>query len=480
MLEISSIYPKPQSEKPLVIGAFLKDAQVQVDGEVDGIINPLIEDGQLCFDLGKLNKVFTFQKTANKVIYVVGLGNKSEYHYEQIEVAFREVNAKLGDELHLYLPSFVGGLDAKEVAKRMVQTIGFYNYKYDECLSEKAKNDLKLLFIFPDPIKEALEEGLWVSAAIDNTRDLVNKPYNYLSANDLAAYATTLVASLDNEKAQATIYDKKEIEELGMNAFLGVNKGSSAEPKLIHLIYKNSDDAPIALVGKGLMYDTGGYSLKQSMNNMKDDMAGAATVLGVFELAVKKALPIHLHIIICATDNRINGEALLPDDVLTAMNKKTIEIISTDAEGRLTLADAVCYAQKQGCKEVIDIATLTGSVVVALGEYVTGLFGNDKKAIEKMLEAGKQANEEIWELPINAYIRSQVRSSKVADLTNSTGRNMGASSAAAFIEAFIDQPTKWLHLDIAGTAFHTSPFYKEPYGATGATVKTLYQYLVNR
>jgi leucyl aminopeptidase len=144
------------------------------------------------------------------------------------------------------------------------------------------------------------------------------------------------------------------------------------------------------------------------------------------------------------------------------------------------LADAVCYAQKQGCKEVIDIATLTGSVVVALGEYVTGLFGNDKKAIEKMLEAGKQANEEIWELPINAYIRSQVRSSKVADLTNSTGRNMGASSAAAFIEAFIDQPTKWLHLDIAGTAFHTSPFYKEPYGATGATVKTLYQYLVNR
>jgi leucyl aminopeptidase len=479
MLEIIRNYENCVSEKPLVVGAFEHTTDLNLDGGINGHVNELIQNKQLCFEIGKINKIFTFGKIPNQILYIIGLGKKEEYTYEKLEESFCDVNYKLGDELHIELASFVSDLNVEEVAKRIVQTIGYFNYKFDECLTKKVKNDLTLKLISQKPLNKAMQEAFFVSTAVDNTRDLVNKPYNYLSASDLANYALSLCESLESKLVEAHIYNKEQIRELEMNAFLGVNKGSTAEPKLIHLIYNGGKNDPIALVGKGLMYDTGGYSLKSSMNNMKDDMAGAATVLGTFELVVKNQLPINLHVIICATDNRINGEALLPDDVLTAMNKKTIEIVSTDAEGRLTLADGVYFAQKQGCTEVIDVATLTGSVVVALGEYVTGLFGNDKNLINKMLQAGEFVNEEIWELPINDHIRKQVHSSKVADLTNSTGKNMGASSAAAFIEAFIDKPTKWLHLDIAGTAFHTSPSKKEHYGATGTTVKTLYQYLLN-
>ena len=266
-----------------------------------------------------------------------------------------------------------------------------------------------------------------------------------------------------------------------MGAFLGVNKGSTSEPKLIHITYQGKDDFndPLALIGKALMFDTGGYSLKQSMVNMKDDMGGAATVIGVLEACVKNNLKVNLQIVICATDNRINGEALLPDDVLTAMNKKTIEVISTDAEGRLTLADALTYAQKEGSKKIIDLATLTGAVVVALGDYTTGAFTNDQQMVDKIIEAGNQEQESIWQLPITDFIREQVRATKVADIKNSTGRGAGASSAAAFLEEFVEEGSKWVHLDIAGTAFRTSPAYNEFYGATGAMVKTLYNYLRN-
>jgi leucyl aminopeptidase len=251
--------------------------------------------------------------------------------------------------------------------------------------------------------------------------------------------------------------------------------------RLLYLSYHGSrnDDQGLTIVGKGLMYDTGGYSLKQNMNDMKDDMGGAATAISVFEAAVLNKLPVNLNVVVAATDNRINSKALLPDDVLTAMNGKTIEIVSTDAEGRLTLADALCFAQKEGAKVVVDIATLTGAVVVALGEYTTGLFANDQDLAEKMLKSAESENESLWQLPITDYIRKQVRGSKVADLTNSTGRNMGASSAAAFLEEFVEPTTKWLHIDIAGTVFHTSPAFEEFYGASGVMVRTLLNFLAN-
>lgn len=475
MLEIS-INNQNNQEKPIVIGKFIDSEACDCSGEFCHKITELIASKAVDLAVGKINKIYTFGEAKNNIVYLIGLGKKENYSNDVLRDALKGINYTLGSELNIKVDSFASNLDFNEVVKIIVERISFYNYVFDECKSEKVNNDLILNLLTDKNIEDDVNEALNIAIAISNTRDLVNKPYNYLSAIDLANYAQDLVNELNNDKVSIKIYNRKEIEKLNMGAFLGVNKGSTCEPRLIHLSYNGSDKDKVTLVGKGLMFDTGGYSIKSSMNNMKDDMSGAATSLGVFEAVVKNAAEINLDVVICATDNRINGEALLPDDVLTSMDGHTIEIISTDAEGRLTLADGITFAQKEGAKEIIDIATLTGACVVALGDYITGLFGNDEKNIEKLIKAGKYTQEDFWQLPITNVIRKQVRSTKVADLRNST-RGAGASGAAAFLEAFVKEGTKWMHLDIAGTAFHTTPTEGECYGATGATVKSLYRYL---
>lgn len=467
------IYRQPRdcaSRLPLVFGIFAGE-EIKVDARINGDIANLREKGYLSAETGSVNKVYTFGKIENEILYLVGLGKRQEYDREKLAAGCQKITFELGEELLLDLDSFEGGLGAAEAAGVIVETLAYNNYRFDNHRGEKSEKELRVGLLSDKDVMDAVAEALALGVAVNNVRDLVNEPYNYMSAADLAAYAQELVNDLGNDKLSITVYDKKEIEALGMNAFLAVNKGSAAEPKLIHLKYQPNEGKPfLGLVGKGLMYDTGGYSLKTTMNTMKCDMAGAAAALGALETAVKNNLPVNLQVVICATDNRIDGGALLPDDIITAANGKTIEIISTDAEGRLTLADALWFAQKQGCTKVVDIATLTGSIVVALGEEITGLFGNDQAEINKLIAAGKEAREEFWPMPINEAIRKKVRGSKVADLKNSTGRNMGASSAAAFLEEFVETGTKWLHLDIAGTAFRDEM-------ATGVPVKTLYRYV---
>lgn len=469
-------------DKPLVYGFFKDEENVNVPKEIKKDVEQLFKDKEISDSLGSINKIHTLGKLENKVVYLVSLGLSSEYSLVNLENALKGVNYKLGKELNIVVDSFVGKLDKSEVLKILVQSINHYNYVYDELLSKKIDNDLTLNLISKDLEKYAkkIEEGFNIATAMNNVKDLVNKPYNYLNALDLEQYAKDLVEELDNDKVKIKVYNKKEIEKLEMTSFLGVNQGSTAEPRLIHITYNGGEGEYLGLVGKGVMFDTGGYSLKTNMLDMKNDMAGSATVLGVLEAVVKNNLKINLQIIIAATDNRVSGNAFLPDDVLTAMNKMTIEIKSTDAEGRLTLADALTFAQKEGCKELIDVATLTGAVVVALGEDVTGLFGNNDMLVADFLKAAKETNEEAWHMPITEGIRKAVRSSKVADLTNSTGRYMGASSAAAFLEAFVEKDINWLHLDIAGTAFSTSPKAGNFYGATAAMVKSIYRYIENK
>lgn len=464
---------------PIVFGVFEEEKTVNVNDLLNKNIEILLNDGLIKLGLGEVNKVFTFGIIEPKEVFLIGLGKKEEYNIENLAKVAKNITKKLGDKLSVLLDTFIRDLDEKEAVKTFVLTMNDYDYKFEECKSKKDETVFDVQLVSSKDYSTYIEELFNLASAINNTRDLVNKPYNYLNATDLANYALNLSEELANSKVSINVLDKEQIKELKMNAFLGVNQGSTDEPKLIHLKYQGKDDFndPIALIGKGVMFDTGGYSLKQTMNNMKDDMGGAATVLGVFEAVVKNNLPINLQIFIAATDNRVSGGAYLPDDVLTAMNGKTIEIVSTDAEGRLTLADALTYAQKEGSKKLIDLATLTGAVVVALGEYTTGIFGNDKEMINGIINKGNTELEHIWELPITDYIRSKVRGSKVADLTNSTGRTFGASGAAAFLEEFVEEGTKWVHLDIAGTAFRTAPNYGEFYGASGVMVKTLYQYL---
>ncbi|MDY0064200.1 MAG: leucyl aminopeptidase [Bacilli bacterium] len=467
------------SNHHLVVGFFEKET-IKLHPAINEELEKLQEQELIKQEKGAVTKIFTFGRIANPVVCFVALGQKESYQLSFVTEIAAKISKECGDHLIVLVPTFVGLLDEEEVFKKMVMDIDFYQYQYDECKSKKQERQLEVGFVRATDQFNGLEEYLHVATAISNTRDLVNKPYNYLDAKGLADYAVRLVDDINHPRLKVKILEKKAIEALEMNAFLGVNQGSTAEPQLIHLSFQNSEKPEkVGLVGKGVMFDTGGYSLKQTMNNMKDDMGGAATVIGIMEALARNDVKVNVEAIICATDNRIDGKALLPDDVLTAMNKKTIEIVSTDAEGRLTLADALCYAQKEGCKKVIDLATLTGAVVVALGDYTTGIFGNNDEMIEKIIASGKKTNEDIWHLPITDHIRKQVRSSKVADLTNSTGRNMGASGAAAFLEEFVEEGTKWVHLDIAGTIFHTSPSYQEAYGASGVMVKTLYEYLKN-
>lgn len=472
MLEIIKNY-KELNDYPIVYGVFEEERI----NEANELVNKLIEKKFVESKVGAINKLYDSEN--DKQIYVVGLGERGKYSLEVFRNAFRGVNYKLGKELSINVKSFLGSLDEKELVREAVLVLGYYNYVFDQFLTKKFENDLSVQLFTKTDIDKVVEEAYNIAVAIDNTRDLVNKPYNFMGAKELAEYALNLVESLDNDKVSIKVFGKKAIEDMKMGAFLGVNKGSVAEPKLIHLTYLGNplNEEKLALVGKGVMFDTGGYSLKTNMVNMKNDMAGSATVLGIFEALVKNKIKRNIDVVICATDNRINGEALLPDDVITAMNGKTIEIVSTDAEGRLTLADAVTYAQEQGSKEIIDFATLTGAVVIALGEDTTGLFGNDQANIAKLIECGLKEGESIWQLPITETMKEKVRGSKVADLTNSTGRGAGASGAAGFIAEFINEGTKWMHLDIAGTAFSTSPTKGEFYGASGATLKAVYKYL---
>jgi leucyl aminopeptidase len=475
MLEMKVVKER-NAKNPIVCGFFKNQKTVDIEKSVNTQIAKLLEQGFVNDELGAVTKIPVNE--SYQIVYLVCLGEEP-YDYPSLLKAVRGIRFKLGKELTILLDSFIQTLDPKKATKMFVETVGFYNYKYDELKSKKIDNDLSIDLYTKNRIEAVVEESMVLVEATNHARDLVNKPYNYMSAIDIANYAHNLLNDFKDAPVEAKIYTKQEIQSLKMGAFLAVNQGSNCEPRLIHLKYRGNtnNDEIIALIGKGVMFDTGGYSIKTSMNTMKCDMAGAATVLGVFEAVVKNNVAINIDLIIAATDNRINGEAYLPDDVITAMNGKTIEIVSTDAEGRLTLADAITYAQQQGAKQLIDFATLTGAVVVALGDYITGLFGNDQPSIEQMLQTSKETYEGMWQLPITERIREQVRGSKVADITNSTGRSAGASGAAAFLEEFVEEGTKWMHLDIAGTAFLTSPAYNEFYGATGAALKTTYEYL---
>ena len=346
------------------------------------------------------------------------------------------------------------------------ETILTKNYEFNAFKSKKEEKVKDFFYYGETEIYDAVKKGYVYGESVNMARDLVNTPYNYMKAEDLANFAKDLER---HEGVSVKIYDKKEIEEMNMGSYLGVNKGSVDEPKFIYIKYQGLDkrEDPTALVGKGVMYDTGGYSLKTpaSMPGMKVDMAGSAAVVCAINALARLKAKANVMAIVAATDNRIGENAVVPDDILTAASGKTIEIISTDAEGRLTLADAVWFAQKEGAKKVIDVATLTGAMVAALGTAYTGAFTNDHLFLKEFEKATKLTKEPIWHMPIADSYRKELKS-KVADIKNKGNRFAGASTAAAFIEEFIDKDTKWIHLDIAGTSS------KKETGATGVMVKS--------
>jgi leucyl aminopeptidase len=405
--------------------------------------------------------VYTLGKMKAEKLYVV--------NYEKLDC--KESLSKIYDQIASIDEDCVVLVDTFEndnyqkIMQDLSEKILTKNYTFNKFKSSKEEKNKDFFYYGETKIYNSVKKGFVYGESINIARDLVNTPYNYLKAEDLAEFAKGLEKF---DTVTTTIYDKPVIEEMNMGAFLGVNAGSLDEPKLIYVKYQGLDkwENPTALVGKGVMYDTGGYSLKTptSMPGMKVDMAGSAAVLSAINALARLDVKANVMAIVAATDNRIGDGAIVPDDILTSANGKTIEIISTDAEGRLTLADAVWFAQKEGAKRVIDVATLTGAMVMALGKEFTGAFTNNEVFLNEFKEATKLTNEPIWEMPITKGYHDELKS-KVADLKNKGGRTAGASQAAAFIEEFIDKDTEWIHLDVAGTASNND-------GATGVMVKS--------
>ena len=307
------------------------------------------------------------------------------------------------------------------------------------------------------------------------TRDLANTPAQIATPAKLAEIAK------DINGIETKIYEKDEIEKMGMGAFLAVGQGSVNPPKFIHMKYTcDNPKKRIAIIGKGICFDSGGLDIKpaSSMLTMKDDMSGAACVLGVMSIIREFNPQVEVHGIIAACENMPSGKAYKPGDIVTAKNGKTIEIDNTDAEGRLTLADALCYACELGVDEVIDLATLTGACMVALGTHASGIMGNDENLVHTLIDTAKRNGEKFWELPLWEEYFDSLKS-EIADMKNSGARWGGASAAGVFLQKFV-KDVKWAHIDIAGTAFLDKPQKEFISGATGAGVRTLLGYILEQ
>jgi leucyl aminopeptidase len=308
-------------------------------------------------------------------------------------------------------------------------------------------------------------------------RDLVNEPPNSLNPEKLAEIATAIA----REKGlEIRVIEADELRKLGAGAILGVGGGSRVPPRLIQLTYRCGDKnaRKIGLVGKGITFDSGGLSLKPSkaMETMKCDMAGAAAVLSAMSKLPELKPACDVIGVLCAAENMPSGSAIRPGDVLHAMNGKSIEIINTDAEGRLVLADGLSWAVQQGVEEIIDLATLTGACVISLGPYVAGVMGNDPELVKQVMDAGSKVGESLWELPIPNEYEFMVKSD-VADIKNlGTNSEAGAIQGALFLREFVGE-ARWAHLDIAGPAFLEKEFFYLPKNGTGFGVRTLLQYL---
>lgn len=404
----------------------------------------------------------------------IGIGKKEEFCRNQYRFDLYGILKDLSGEVSIY--SKEEELADEEI---MAEVIGNINYNFDKYISNSEKKTLNVELFKENYSKEFIEAEI-LEEIVSSVKDMVNEPANIITPTTLAERAVDLGETFG---FQVEILDEFRASELGMEAFLAVGRASANRPKLIVMRYLGDPENPnkkIGIIGKGLTYDTGGLSIKptDSMLNMKDDMAGAATAIGILGAAAKFKVKKNIIGVIAACENSIGSKAYRPGDILKTMSGKTIEVTNTDAEGRITLADAMTYAAKiENVTEIIDIATLTGAMVVALGNDVTGVFSNCDENYLKLEKASKNWNEKYWRMPLVQEYDELIKSD-IADLKNSAGRWGGAITAAKFLEHFTEG-LPWMHLDIAGTSFSekNGNWYKK--GATGTAVKTLYYYLKN-
>ena len=463
------------------------DTFTTLDRRLDGLLGRLIDEEQFKAKKGQSVSVHTHGKVGPQRILLVGSGPKGDFDVAELRhVAARGAKAARAGGAKSYAVA-LGGPDDEHALQLAAEGTLLGRYKFDRYLSEDARRpdtiETSTLLAGSEQRREAfgraVERAEVVAAAVMRARDLINEPAGEMTPRRMAEEAQKIALQ---HGLEAKVLGPRECRELGMGMFLAVAQGSDEEPRFIHLAYRPKTKAKkrICLVGKGVTFDSGGLSLKPSasMEDMKVDMSGAAAVLSAIgALAVLKA-PYEVHAIAACTENMPSGKAYKLGDVLRSMNGKTVEINNTDAEGRLTLGDALTYALKLEPEEIFDFATLTGACVIALGPGTAGVMSNDGALVERWLAAARAAGEDMWHLPLPERLREQLKS-EIADMKNTGERYGGALTAGLFLKEFVGK-TAWVHVDIAGPASADKEYGAIPKGGTGFAVATIVEYLVAR
>ncbi len=461
-----------------------------VDKALDGAITQLIAAGEIKGKSGELTLVHSLGKIPARRVIVAGLGKQAQFDVDSTRrvsaEACRFARSKAARKVATIVHGGgVGGIEPERAAQAITEGAILGLYRFRKHISKEPENGdvQELLIVERDEAKRGeLEKGCGVgrvmAESVTFARDMINEPGNFMTPTIMADLARKLS---DECGLGLTVLERAQMKELGMGGLLGVSQGSHQDPKFIILSYRGDSGSQkiVGLVGKGITFDSGGISLKPSddMGEMKGDMAGGATVMAVMRALGTLRPKINVTAVIPATENLPGGSALKPGDVIRAMNGKTIEIISTDAEGRLILADALSYAVKNGLSPVVDVATLTGAVRVALGDVTVGVFGNNEELSKKVMAAAAEAGERMWQMPMFEEYKEQYKSD-VADVKNTGGRYGGAITAAQFVGEFVGD-TPWVHLDIAGTSLAKKEKDHVVKGATGVTVRTLINMVMN-
>ncbi|MFP3879452.1 MAG: leucyl aminopeptidase [Dehalococcoidia bacterium] len=455
------------------------------DQALDGVISSLINRGEVKGKFGEVYVLHTFGKLPARIVAIAGLGKRQDFSLDKIRGvagefcrALRKLNChKIGTIVH---GAGAGGIELEASAEAIVEGALLGLYRFTRYKKPEYEDIGEMLMVARDegdiPILEvAVRKGKVMAEATSLARDMVNEPANRMTPSQMAESAREIAIRYG---LGLQIFEAEDMERMGMGALLGVASGTSQRPKLITLSYNGDERSKTTLgfLGKGITFDSGGISIKPSegMGDMKQDMAGAAAVMTAVGAIAALKLRINVTAVAPVTENLPSGTALKPGDVLEAMNGKTIEVISTDAEGRLILADALSYAEKLGLSPLVDLATLTGACRVALGTLYSGLFSNDQDLADRLLRAAERTGERMWQMPMPPEYKEQIKS-EVADIKNVGNRYGGAITAALFLAEFVND-TSWAHIDIAGPASSTKESGYLVKGATGFGVRTLVEF----
>jgi leucyl aminopeptidase len=482
--------PAEQKTDVLVL-PFFEGPQVGPGGKEAGKalgadLASLLEQQHAKGKVGDAVTVPTLGRLPATSVLLLGLGKKEEVDPDTVRRSIGRAASRLVrfGEVATTLPQAVGR-DWEEAMVALVEGLTLGGYRFDRY---KAEDDgeapkLRAVTVLGSPrwdarrAKAALDRGQVLAEATNWARDLVNTPAMEATPAFLAGEARKLARK---HGLEVKVWAKRELEKGGFGGILGVGRGSENEPRLIELRYQGGTGKPVGLTGKGITFDSGGLSIKDSkgMEWMKADMAGAASVLGAMQAIARLKPKVNVLAVIPSAENMPGGSAIRPGDVLRHRGGKTSEVLNTDAEGRLVLADALAYLTEKGPSVIVDTATLTGACVIALGEDLWGVMGNDQEVVRQLLDAGKAAGEPGWELPLWDGYRKLIDST-VADVKNVGARGGGTITAALFLKSFVgDVP--WAHMDIAGTAYAERPTEYWAKGATGSPVRTLVRFVEGR